>query len=76
VIHDGHLIKGPPHVRIWRKLSAEKSVGLLSGPPPCGGATLARMISAEFTNSLRFNSDVVTANRRSVEEPHVFREMG
>ncbi|MCK4413737.1 MAG: ATP-binding protein [Candidatus Eisenbacteria sp.] len=69
------MLKRVPYVRIWKELSAEKSMVLLAGPRQCGKTTLAKMISAGFANSLYFNWDIATDKRKLVKDPFFFQNL-
>lgn len=67
------MVERRPYLRIWRELSREKSLLMLSGPRQCGKTTLAKRIADSFTNSLYFNWDILTDRRRMVEDPYFFQ---
>ncbi len=69
------MLQRAPYVRIWKELSGEKSMVLLSGPRQCGKTTLAKMIAEGFANSLYFNWDVITDKRRLIEDPFFFQNL-
>jgi len=69
------MIDRVPYVAVWKELSAEKSMILLSGPRQCGKTTLARQLSEAFTNRLYFNWDIATDKHRLIANRHFFQDI-
>ncbi len=69
------MLDRPLYRRVWKELSADKSLVLLSGPRQCGKTTLARLIAQEFSNSAYFNWDIITDKRRLIREPYFFQDI-
>jgi len=63
------------YVRIWERLSKEKSMVFLSGPRQVGKTTLARIISRTFRNRFYFNYDIPEHRKRLIENPSFFETM-
>lgn len=69
------MLKRQKYVSIWKQLSSEKHMILLSGPRQSGKTTLGKMIAEGFTNSLYFNWDAPHNKAQIVENPYFFEEM-
>ena len=63
------------YTRIWKELSADKEMVFLSGPRQAGKTTLAKMIAADFRNSLYWNWDIAADRARLLESPVFFEEL-
>ena len=63
------------YTRIWKELSADKEMVFLSGPRQAGKTTLAKMIAADFRNSLYWNWDIAADRARFPENPVFFEEL-
>ena len=63
------------YTRIWKELSADKEMVFLSGPRQAGKTTLAKMIAADFRNSLYWNWDIAADRARLLENPVFFEEL-
>jgi predicted AAA+ superfamily ATPase len=63
------------YIRIWERLSKEKSMVFLAGPRQVGKTTLARIISRTFRNRSYFNYDIPEHRKRLIEDPVFFEAM-
>ncbi len=63
------------YTKIWRELSAEKSMVLMVGPRQVGKTTLAKMISSSYPNHLYFNWDIPKDRVKLFENPDFFTEL-
>ncbi|MBN2071124.1 MAG: ATP-binding protein [Candidatus Krumholzibacteriota bacterium] len=63
------------YLSIWRQLSAEKHMILLSGPRQSGKTTLGKMIADDYTSSLYFNWDAPPNKAKLIENPYFFQEI-
>lgn len=63
------------YTRIWKELSTDKEMVFLAGPRQTGKTTLAKMISADFRNSLYLNWDIPADRTRLLENPTFFEEV-
>jgi predicted AAA+ superfamily ATPase len=61
--------------RVWKELSAEKSLVLMAGPRQCGKTTLSELVGASFPNRLYFNWDIPADKRRLLENPAFFEAL-
>jgi predicted AAA+ superfamily ATPase len=63
------------YTRIWQELAEDKEMIFLAGPRQTGKTTLARIISAGFSNTLYWNWDIPADRARLVENPVFFEEV-
>ena len=63
------------YTRIWQELAADKEMIFLAGPRQTGKTTLARLISAGFSNTLYWNWDIPADKARLLDNPTFFEEV-
>ena len=61
-----------PWHNLWRSLSNDKPMVLISGPRQCGKTTVAKAMAATFTNSQYHNWDIATHRARLIADPTFF----
>jgi predicted AAA+ superfamily ATPase len=66
------MLKRQPYTSIWKELSGEKHMILLSGPRQSGKTTLGKMIASGFKNSLYFNWDAPHNKSQLIDNPYFF----
>lgn len=69
------MIQRDKYLSVWRELSDDKALTLLTGPRQCGKTTLAKSIADSFANSLYFNWDIPENKRRLIQNPYFFESV-
>ena len=69
------MIERNEYVKLWKNLSKDKSLILMTGPRQSGKTTLAKFIQELYSNSLYFNWDIISNKRKIIENPGFFQDI-
>jgi len=68
------MIERYDYLKLWQKLSANKSMVFMTGPRQAGKTTLSEQIQKRFKNSLYFNWDIIAHKKKIIQNPTFFQE--
>jgi predicted AAA+ superfamily ATPase len=69
------MIERNDYLKLWQKLSTDKSMVFITGPRQTGKTTLSEQIQKRFKNSLYSNWDIIDHKRKITQNPTFFQEM-